>query len=401
MIHDWMWVGFALLALIFVVLAALTYRRQRQAETALRHSRVREKLEYDRAVTLTNNLTDAVFSMDEHGFITMYNAAALNLLDTNASINGVFIDDLLKLSTTDKQPLSPFQELQRLPSIRRRDDIILSFEGDDGDDIVRLDATFAPIQGGDSLSPDGYVLILQDITRIKSLEEERDEFISVVSHELRTPITIAEASLSNAQLMAERGMTDRLEQAIVDAHKQVLFLARMVNDLSTLSRAERGVADEAEVIDVTELAQQLHREYAPQAQEKELAFDLDVRSGVGSVHTSRLYLEELLQNFITNAIKYTQQGSITLIIKRSAGQIYFGVKDTGIGIGRSDQKQIFDRFFRAEDYRTRETNGTGLGLYVAAKLAKKMGCTITLTSRLNHGSTFSFTLPPVPKSDDT
>lgn len=398
MIHDWMWVGFAVLAVLFIGLAALAYRRQRQAESALRQSRVREKLEYDRAVTLMNNLTDAVFSMDERGFITTYNAAALNLLDTNASINGVFIDDLVKLSTTDKQPLSPFQELQRLPSIRQRDDIILSFEGDDA---IRLDATFAPIQSGDSLSPDGYVLILQDITRVKSLEEERDEFISVVSHELRTPITIAEASLSNAQLMAERGMTDHLEQAIVDAHKQVLFLARMVNDLSTLSRAERGVADEAEMIDVTELAQQLHREYAPQAEEKGLAFDLDVRSGLGSVYTSRLYLEELLQNFITNAIKYTQKGSVTLIMKRSAGHIYFGVKDTGIGIGRSDQKQIFDRFFRAEDYRTRETNGTGLGLYVAAKLAKKMDCTIALTSRLNHGSTFSFTLPPAPKPTDT
>lgn len=345
--------------------------------------------------TLINNLTDAVFSVDKDGIIRMYNAAALNLLDTNASIDGVFINDLLALASTDRVAIDPFRELCKSPAIRQRDDIIMPL---DGEDHLRLEATFAPIQSGDSLRPDNYVLILRDITRIKSLEEERDEFISVVSHELRTPITIAEASLSNAQLMAERGMADRIDQALLEAHKQVLFLARMVNDLSTLSRAERGVADEAELIDVAELAQQLHREYEPQAREKGLAFDLDVRSGLGKVSTSRLYLEELLQNFITNAIKYTQEGSVTLIMRRSAGQIYFGVKDTGIGIGRSDQKQIFERFFRAEDYRTRETSGTGLGLYVAAKLARKMNCKITLESRLNHGSTFSFTLPPARKT---
>ena len=226
------------------------------------------------------------------------------------------------------------------------------------------------------------------------MEEERDEFISVISHELRTPITIAEASLSNVQLMMHRGMTDKLDDSLAEAHKQIMFLARIVNDLSTLSRAERGIADESELINVTELAEKLRHEYEPQATEKKLAFNLDVRAGVGNVNVSRLYLEELLQNFITNAIKYTQKGSVTLIMKRSGGKVYFGVKDTGIGIGRSDQKKIFDRFFRAEDYRTRETSGTGLGLYVAAKLARKLGCTIKLESRLNHGSTFSFSLPP-------
>lgn len=372
----------------------MAYRGQHASRRELDKSRGRERLERDRVITLVNNLTDAIFSMDEHGIIGLYNAAALNLLDTNASIQGVHIDELLNLETLDGQPIPVFKELRKASSIRTRDDIIMPL---DGDDRLRLSATFAPIQGDVSITSDGYVLILRDITKVKSLEEERDEFISVVSHELRTPITIAEASLSNFQAMKERGMTEKLDDALAEAHKQVLFLARIVNDLSTLSRAERGVADAAELIDVTELAQKLHREYEPQASSKGLAFNLDVRGGVGKVHVSRLYLEELLQNFITNAIKYTQKGSITLIMRRTGGQVYFGVKDTGIGIGRSDQKRVFDRFFRAEDYRTRETSGTGLGLYVAAKLARKLNCTITLDSRLNHGSTFSFTLPPAKK----
>ena len=87
--------------------------------------------------------------------------------------------------------------------------------------------------GGDKMTPDGYVLILRDITKTKSLEEERDEFISVVSHELRTPIAIAEGSLSNAKLLVERKITSKIPEAIDESHKQILFLARMINDLST------------------------------------------------------------------------------------------------------------------------------------------------------------------------
>jgi signal transduction histidine kinase len=167
----------------------------------------------------------------------------------------------------------------------------------------------------------------------------------------------------------------------------------MVNDLSTLSRAERGVADSTEIIDVEEMVNKLFNEYHPEAEAKGLHLNLDIGSKLGMVDASRLYLEELLQNFITNAIKYTREGSVTFRVHAKDSQVTFAVQDTGIGISRTDQKKIFQKFYRSEDYRTRETGGTGLGLYVAAKLAKKIGCKIELESRLNHGSTFHFTLP--------
>lgn len=344
----------------------------------------------EKLVTLVNSLTDAVLSTDADGIVTVYNAAMMNLLDTNESLAGQSISSLIHLETTDHQPIDITRELQKSPSIRSRDDLIMPL---DDDDRLRIEATFSPILGKKTVKADGYVVILRDITKIKSLEEERDEFISVVSHELRTPVAIAEGSLDNAQLLAERSMTDKVEAAIAEAHRQVLFLARMVNDLSTLSRAERGVGDTAEEIDVNELATQLFHEYSPQAEVKNLSMNLDVSAHMGKVLASRLYLEELLQNFITNSIKYTQEGSLTLSIHRIGDDIHFAVSDTGIGISKADQKKIFDRFYRAEDYRTRETNGTGLGLYVAVKLSKKLGCKIDVKSRLNHGSTFSFSLP--------
>jgi signal transduction histidine kinase len=242
-------------------------------------------------------------------------------------------------------------------------------------------------------------MILRDITKQKSLEEERDEFISVVSHELRTPITIAEGSLGNVQLMMDR--TDIPHTTLVDnvkaAHDQVLFLARMVNDLSTLSRAERGVADQAEVIDVGQMVHDLYNEYAPQAEAKGLHLNLDLSPKLGQVNASRLYLKELLQNFVTNSIKYTKEGEIIVSVHVKDGKVTFSVKDTGIGISKSDQARIFDKFWRSEDYRTRETGGTGLGLYVARKLSKKLGTEIEMKSRLNHGSTFWFELPSASK----
>jgi signal transduction histidine kinase len=106
-----------------------------------------------------------------------------------------------------------------------------------------------------------------------------------------------------------------------------------------------------------------------------------------------LYLEEILQNFITNAIKYTQKGSVTLRIRKTREGVHFAVKDSGIGISKADQKRIFEKFYRSEDYRTRESSGTGLGLYVVQKLSHKLSTTIEVSSQLNHGSEFSFTLP--------
>ena len=236
------------------------------------------------------------------------------------------------------------------------------------------------------------------MTKQKSLEEERDEFISVVSHELRTPITIVEGTLSNLQLLMEKDrQADEkvLQSTIKTAHDQVIYLAKMVNDLSTLSRAERGVADEPELIDVADLIHALHRQYQQDASKKGLSLNIDAGTKLGKIKASRLYTEELLQNFITNAIKYTKEGDITIAAKRSKDTVTFSVKDSGIGISRGDQIKIFQKFYRSEDYRIRETSGTGLGLYVSAKLAHKLGTRIDLKSRLNHGSTFSFEMPVI------
>ncbi len=381
--------GFA----IFGIMSAQETKRQ-----ALMHSQRRERLQYDRILTIINNLTDAAFTTDEKGTILMYNAASLDLLDTNDSLKNRNIGDLFKLTDQHGDKVQLLSIIQDAKKATRRDDLNHTY-GDD--ELIRLEITYAPIRSSYSLRKrrdelGGFIFIMRDVTKQKSLEDERDEFISVVSHELRTPITIVEGTLSNlAVLMNQPKEPSKtvLSNTVRTAHDQVLYLAKMVNDLSTLSRAERGVADDPEKIDVAELMHSLHKKYEESAQEHKLHLNLDLGAKLGSVNVSRLYLEELLQNFITNAIKYTKEGSVTVAAKRGKKTVEFSVTDTGIGISRTEQSKVFAKFYRSEDYRIRETSGTGLGLYVSAKLARKLHTQIELKSRINYGSTFSFELP--------
>jgi len=386
----------SILALGYAIIAVIS--AQETKRKALLHSQQRERLQYDRILTIMNNLTDAAFTTDVKGTILMYNAACLDLLDTNDSLKAKNIGDLFKLTNKDNEPVDLAKLLQEANRATRRDDLNHTYS--DGES-VRLEITFSPIRSNYSLSKKrdelgGYILIMRDVTKQKSLEEERDEFISVVSHELRTPITIVEGTLSNLELMMKQPIQPDakvLSGTVTTAHDQVMYLAKMVNDLSTLSRAERGVADAPEVIDVKELLHTMHQRYEKEAQERKLQLNLDLGPKLGKVNVSRLYLEELLQNFITNAIKYTKEGSVTVLAKRTKNTVRFTVTDTGIGISRTDQNKVFSKFYRSEDYRIRETNGTGLGLYVSTKLAHKLHTHIELKSRINHGSSFSFELP--------
>src|SRR5690606_27247511 len=204
-------------------------------------------------------------------------------------------------------------EARKLQRTIRRNDIRLRYSPDD---IANLYVNITPIKVGyGQQSEKGFTLILRDITKEKSLEEERDEFISVVSHELRTPVTITEGKVSNALLLIEKEDTDkdRLKQSLNEAHNQVVYLSNMINDLSSLSRAERAESRmDLESVNPRQLADELAASYSVQAQEKGLEFILDYEPGLENIITTRLYLQEVLQNFLTNAVKYTQQVKVTL-----------------------------------------------------------------------------------------
>lgn len=383
----------------FLAIAFLVFNTQNESTYQTNESF--DVFERDRILTIINNLDSGILTTDKNGLVQIYNAASLNLLDTNTAPSGKHIDEVLRLENTTQESISTFDLMKDRTSSIKIDDFYLA--DDSAEDRIRLELTISPIHGyhHQTSNEDGFIVILRDITKEKSLNEERDEFISVVSHELRTPLTISEGTLSTAKLILSKqeNVPEAVNEAVKRAYNQTIFLSRMVNDLSILSRAQRGVMSEAEEINTKDFLHDLYNQYLNEAGKKNLQLNLDISNKLDNISTSRLYIQELLQNFITNAIKYTEEGSVTISASQKSGIITLAVSDTGIGISKTDQAKVFQRFYRAEDYRTRKTSGTGLGLYVAQKLAQKMKTKIHLKSRLNHGSTFSFELPAIKTND--
>lgn len=369
------------------------------------------QLTHNQLTSLINSMADGVLTVDHFTNIDMYNGAVLNILDLNTSLQGKPLDKFLQLVDANNQPVDVVAYVRsiKIPTINES----LRLVYPDGS-MINLYFSISPVvqgYGSGARKQNGYVLVLRDITRTKSLEEERDEFISVVSHELRTPIAIAEGNISNAQFVADKvaaeaaasyqsDAIDKIKHALHESHEQILFLSSMINDLSTLSRAERGkLVAEVEQINVNELMQDLLRSYSADANKKGLKLECEIDPALELLTSSHLYVREVLQNFVTNAIKYTEKGSVTISAKPrlptadSGGGVVFTVTDTGIGISHGDQEKVFDKFFRSEDFRTRQNSGTGLGLYITMKLARILHAEIDLTSRINHGSTFTIYIP--------
>jgi PAS domain S-box-containing protein len=352
------------------------------------------ELEHERLKSLINSMADGVIATDAHAKIVLYNGAALNTLDLNSSMQGKRVSSIMRLIDHNNQPVDITDFILSTKTATVNRDYKLAYP--DGS-TINLYLSVAPVHIGYGAGDGrGYVLLLRDITHEKSLEEERTEFISVVSHELRTPVAVAEGNLSNAAFTYKRSPNPdpKIIEALAEAHKQVSFLGNLINDLATLSRAERGkLSVDVEYINTNELLHNLCKDYSKEAKQKDLDLKTDIDPHLEVLQSSPLYVKEILQNFIANALKYTEKGSITIgAINKPLGVEFF-VSDTGIGISKSDQEKVFDKFFRSEDFRTRKNSGTGLGLYVTMKLARLIHADIDLESQLDKGSTFRVYIP--------
>lgn len=371
-------------------------RADYQDRLKLEALRASTRLEQDRLRSLINSMTEAVIATDNKGKITVYNGATLSLLDTNSSLLGSKLSEVLKITDSQGKKLDLIDAAHKSNLSMTRSDAVLKLS--DADSLI-LEVNLAAVRPsyGQSIG-EGFVITLRDITKEKSLEEQRDDFISVTSHELRTPIAIIEANLSTSLLEnMSKGMQEKTKKLVEAAHDNVIFLANLVGDLSTLARAEKNFLDLAITkLKPREIIEHIKTDYEKEAKDKGLGIKIENGSKINDILTSDLYLKEILQNFMTNAIKYSKKGSITLgCSSDEKGNVKFSVKDTGIGVSAADQKMLFSKFFRSEDYRTRETGGTGLGLYISKKLAERISGKIWCESKLNEGSTFFLEVPSI------
>jgi len=248
-----------------------------------------------------------------------------------------------------------------------------------------------------SVSPmetSGAVIVLHDITDLRRLERVRRDFVANVSHEFKTPLTaiqgFAETLLAGA--MDDPRNRIRFLQIILEHSRR---LARLTDDLLELSKMDADRLDlELDRLSVSQFVQSCLETAQRPATEKNLRVSANLKGSFPDIAADRRRLAEVLQNLLDNAIQYTPSGGQIVVSASSDGdQVTFTVSDTGIGIPRTDQPRIFERFYRVDVARSREVGGTGLGLSIAKHLVEAHGGRIWVESEVGQGSKFHFTVP--------
>jgi signal transduction histidine kinase len=222
---------------------------------------------------------------------------------------------------------------------------------------------------------------------------------------MRTPVAAIEGYVSLAINEQTATIDERARGYLSKAHESAQHLGRLFQDLLDVSKAEDGrLKNEPQLFNAVDFIRESVLMMTPKATEHNLGISYipdtpaTTEGGPTIVPTAYVnvdpdHLREIMTNLIDNAIKYTKQGDVVVNVTSEGDLVKISIKDSGIGISKADQKRIFEKFYRSEDYRTRESSGTGLGLYVVQKLSHKLSTTIEVSSQLNHGSEFSFTLP--------
>lgn len=226
------------------------------------------------------------------------------------------------------------------------------------------------------------------------LSTAKDEFISIVSHELRTPLTVIAEVLNLLQDGSAGALSEKQNQLIAVANRNCSRLTSLINDILDMSKLE---ADKINVhptkFDICTLVEEVKKSLLPAAAEKGLTLETTTPAAPVIVYADEKHIHRVLINLVGNAIKFTEQGGVTIAVEPKESEALVSVSDTGIGIPESEQSCIFDKFYQAHHCTGLRVPGTGLGLAITKKLLELNHSTIGLESKPNAGSRFYFPLP--------
>jgi len=351
------------------VASALDKTTRRVEESYARVQTSQRELE-----TLLNSMQDAVIAVDVDGRVQWANRGMNRLLLRAPRLNAPLID-----SVRDPDFLAAVQEAAH-------DQIVTSARSNTIASGRTFDVTAAPMPGG------GAVAVLRDLTETERMEKSRRDFIANVSHELRTPLTSIQG-YTETLLDSPLG-NNHLREFLEIIHKNAARMSRLTEDLLTLARVESGehrfgiqrVSTEELLQDALESFREVARSYGV-----ELVIENSVPTG--HVNADREAIHQIFSNLIENALKYAASGKQVILGARAAASgVEFYVRDFGPGISSEHLPRLFERFYRVDKARSRESGGTGLGLAIAKHIVLAHEGTIRAESELHHGSTFLFTL---------
>lgn len=225
------------------------------------------------------------------------------------------------------------------------------------------------------------IIVLSDITAVKQGEEIRSEFFANASHELKTPLT---AIKGFNDVIGMKSKDDDIRTLSSKIDKEVNRVVSLIDDMLNLSKLETTKTPIVEKVDLVAVAYDAEESISALARDKNVNIEI---SGEGTVDMEKDHAYELVKNLMENAVRYNEDGSHVLVsVSESADNVTLKVKDDGIGIDEENQSRIFERFYRVNKSRSRETGGTGLGLSIVKHVAELYGAKLTLSSTLGAGT---------------
>jgi len=330
---------------------------------------------------LFNSMTEGVLILDAAGRIQLANQALQKLTGTTDEIRGRTVLEAFRVP--DLNDL-----VQRVGIERCVTGVEIEWSGLHS---RCLQVNAAAIVSAE-LRPQGTILVFHDLTRLRQLENTRQEFVANVSHELRTPLSLikgyVETLIDGAK--DDPAVASRFLQTILKHADRLNYL---IEDLLTLSRLESGASLNLQRVEIRPIAERVLEDLATHAREKAIFFNDAVPAGlVARADSDRL--QQALFNLVDNGIKYGRQGGSVEVGARRVDEetVEVWVSDNGPGIPPESQDRIFERFYRVDRGRSREQGGTGLGLSIVKHIIQSHGGKVWVKSELGQGSTFFFTL---------
>jgi two-component system phosphate regulon sensor histidine kinase PhoR len=324
--------------------------------------------------TLLNSMQEAVIAVAEDSRVLWANQRMERLL-----ASGVRLGEPLVQSARDPEILRAVQT-----ALESRDIVVARaakiFSG------RVFDLTAAPMPGG------GVVAVMHDQTEIERVEKTRRDFIANVSHELRTPLTSIQGY--SETILDHEHLSESAREFLEIIRKNAMRMARLTEDLLVLARVESGERNfRLETTTPQELLDEAVQTFQEIADSRGIELAV-MNTATSMVSVDRDAIHQVFGNLIDNAMKYGEDGRKILVgaCEREDG-VQFFVRDFGAGIPSEHLSRLFERFYRVDKARSRESGGTGLGLAIAKHVVRAHGGTIKAESELNHGSTFYFTLP--------
>jgi PAS domain S-box-containing protein len=359
-----------------------------------------------------NNIADGMVLIDREQTVQMVNPAAAAILGWYVSeAVGLDVKNIIKLVNAKGEAIgeadNPFNRIfKQHETIRDENAFLINRDNKQ----LSISLTLSPLIDRQQVT--AAVIVFRDVTKAKAEEKQRADFISTASHEMRTPVAAIEGYLALALNDKVSTVDNRARGYLEKAHTSTQHLGKLFQDLLTSAKAEDGrLTSHPTVVELGAFLEQLSGDLRFSAEKKGLGMEFVIGSSgdvinasdtTAGEHTVRpLYyvyadnerLREVITNLFDNAVKYTEEGKVSIGLTGNDDVVQCYVRDTGPGIPASDVPHLFQKFYRVDNSATRTVGGTGLGLFIARKIIELYSGRIWVESEVGKGSTFYINLP--------